>query len=85
MHIYLGIDGSSKYKHHLCSIFICVCFLLANLSLDEMRCLYFKLKDKVFSQLPIGGLPHSNTEELEKILKNIFGEYRTLGSKQYPK
>ena len=62
-----------------------MCFLLANLSLSEMRCLYFKLKDKVFSKLPVVGLPHSNTEELERILKDVFGEHRTLGSKQYPK
>ncbi|XP_065899410.1 85/88 kDa calcium-independent phospholipase A2-like isoform X2 [Dysidea avara] len=64
---------------------LALAIVYTNLSLGEMRCLYFKLKDKVFSKLPVLGLPHSNTEELERILKDIVGEYRTLGSKQFPK
>lgn len=48
-----------------------------------MRCLYFKLKDKVFNKL--GPIPHSDTETLEQILKSTFGEHRKLGSRTYPK
>ena len=60
-----------------------VSFPSANLSLHELHCLYFKLKDKVFSKL--GPIPHSDTETLEEILKSTFGEYRKLGSRTYPK
>ena len=48
-----------------------------------MRCLYFKLKDKVFSRL--GPFQHSDTEMLEEILKSVFGEHRKLGSRTYPR
>ena len=58
-------------------------FYVANLSLHEMRCLYFKLKDQVFNRL--GPFPHSDTDNLEKILKSTFGEHRKLGCKTYPK
>ena len=59
-------------------------FSSANLSLHEMRCLYFKLKDKVFTE-QLGPIPLSDTETLEEILKNTFGEHRKLGSRKYPK
>ena len=48
-----------------------------------MRCLYFKLKDKVFTDL--GPIPQSDTEAMEEILKSTFGEHRKLGSKKYPR
>ena len=49
-----------------------------------MRCLYFKLKDEVFSE-QLGPIPQSDTEAMEKILKSTFGEHRKLGSKTYPR
>lgn len=66
-----------------------VCLLLifiADLSLGEIRRLYFKLKSDVFMK-KIGGilLPDSQTEILENILKSTVGEYTTLGSKTHPK
>ena len=59
-------------------------FLVANKSLDEMRTMYFKFKDSVFTE---GGgvVPQCETEVLEKILKETFGETQTLGSRVYPR
>ena len=57
--------------------------LLANKSLDEMRTMYFKFKDSVFCKR--GVVPQAETEVLEKILKDTFGETQTLGSKIYPR
>lgn len=57
---------------------------LADLSLDNLRCLYFGLKDKVFHK--VGDVfPHCNTEALEEILKDAVGEQLKLGSKLHPK
>ena len=59
-------------------------FLVANKSLDEMRTMYFKFKDSVFSA-ERGIVPQGETEVLEKILKETFGETQTLGSRVYPR
>ena len=59
-------------------------YFLANLTLRDLQCLYFGLKDKVFHK--VGDLfPHCNTEALEKILKDAVGEQVKLGSKSHPK
>ena len=49
-----------------------------------MRTMYFKFKDSVFTE---GGgvVPQCETEVLEKILKETFGETQTLGSRVYPR
>ena len=57
---------------------------LADLSLRDLQCMYFGLKDKVFHK--VGNLfPHCNTEILEKILKDAVGEQVKLGAKLHPK
>ena len=58
-------------------------FLVANKSLDELRTMYFKFKDSVFCKR--GVVPQGETEVLEKILKETFGETQTLGSRIYPR
>ena len=60
--------------------------LIANLSLSEIRCMYFKLKNEVFIQ-KIGDviLPDSQTEILENILKKEVGEHTILGSQTHPR
>ena len=60
-----------------------VYFLVANKSLDELRTMYFKFKDSIFRKR--GVVPQGETEVLEKILKETFGETQTLGSRDYPR
>ena len=61
-------------------LFLCVYFI-ANLSLSEIRRMYFKFKNEVFMQ-KIGDilLPDSQIKILENILKKEVGEHTTLGS-----
>ena len=62
---------------------ICTYFL-ADLSLHELRCRYFGLKDNVFHK--VGNIfPHCDTEALEKFLKDAVGEQLKLGAKLHPK
>jgi len=55
--------------------------ILADLTLDELRRMYFSLKDKVLHSI---GIPHSDTEALEIILKDKVKEAK-LGSRTHPK
>ena len=78
----LAIIYSKLRLLHVCIITTSIS--LADLSLDDLRCLYFGLKDKVFHK--VGDVfPHCNTEALEKILKDAVGEQLKLGSKLHPK
>ena len=56
----------------------------ASKSLDELRTMYFKFKDSVFCKRG-GVVPQGETEVLEKLLKETFGETETLGSRLYPR
>jgi len=60
--------------------------ILADLSLNEIRRMYFDMKNDVFVD-KIGDvmLPDEQTEVLEGILKKKVGEQTTLGSKTHPK
>ena len=60
--------------------------ILADLSLNEIRRMYFDLKNDVFVE-KIGDvmLPDEQTEVLEGILKRKVGEQTKLGSKTHPK
>lgn len=58
-----------------------ILFHLADLTLDELRRMYFSLKDKVLHSI---GIPHSDTEALETILKDKVKETK-LGSRTHPK
>ena len=60
--------------------------ILADLSLNEIRRMYFDLKNDVFVD-KIGDilLPDEQTEVLESILKKRVGEQTKLGSKTHPK
>jgi len=58
---------------------------IADKPLKELRKMYFKLKDKIFAKCWNGAIPYSNTEALEEILKETFGEDQKLGSKEYPR
>jgi len=57
---------------------------VADKPLKELRKMYFKLKDKIFAKR-YGAIPYSNTEALEEILKETFGEDQKLGSKENPR
>ena len=74
-------------------MFLCYAYLfdiyiyfVANLSLSEIRRMYFKLKNEVFMQ-KIGDvvLPDSQTEILENILKKEVGKHTTRGSQTHPR
>ena len=54
---------------------------LADLTLNELRDMYFSLKDKVLHSI---GIPHSDTETLEMILKDKVKDIK-LGSKTHPR
>ena len=70
----------------LCDTHLFCIYFIANLSLSEIRRMYFKLKNEVFMQ-KIGDvlLPDSQTEILENILKKEVGEHMTLGSQTHPR
>ena len=65
-------------------IFLNIFYYIANLSLSELRCLYFQLKDKVFHRV-WDILPHGDTVILEEMIKSLVSEHRKLGCKTYPK
>ena len=56
---------------------------VASKSLDDLRIMYFKFKDSVFCKR--GVVPQAETEVLENILIETFGETETLGSRLYPR
>ena len=59
-------------------------YCIADLSLHELRCRYFGLKDSVLHK--VGNIfPHCNTEALEKFLQDAVGDQRKLGEKLHPK
>ena len=63
---------------------VAISIFLADLSLHELRCLYFGLKDNVLYK--VGNVfPHCNTEALEKVLKDVVGDQLKLGAKLHPK
>ena len=72
----------------LCDTHLFYIYFIANLSLSEIRRMYFKFKNEVFMQkigdvlLPDTG---SQTEILENILKKEVGEHTTLGSQTHPR
>ena len=68
------------------TVIICSVNSVADLSLNEIRRLYFELKNEVFVN-KIGGvlLPDQQTEVLEGILKREVGEQTKLGSRTHPK
>ena len=55
----------------------------ASKSMDDLRIMYFKFKDSVFCKR--GVVPQAETEVLENILIETFGETETLGSRLYPR
>ena len=63
---------------------VAIFIVLADLSLHELRCRYFGLKDKVFYKA-VSFLPHCNTEALENFLKDAVGDQLKLGEKLHPK
>ena len=58
-------------------------FSAAKKNLSELRQLYFKLKDQVFSsgRLRVG----YDTDALEEVLKETFGTDATMADCRYPK
>ena len=54
--------------------------LVGNKSLEELRRLYFKLKDDVFGE---NTSLNFNTEELQRFLKGIFGETMKMNDPKY--
>ena len=67
-----------------CKYFFCVCvFFPAKKNLTEVRQLFFKLKDEVFSN-PKAGFVY-NTKALERILQNVFGIQQCMKDKIKPK
>ena len=50
---------------------------------DELHQLYFELKDRVFKKPSFGVM--CNTEELERILKEKFGEEMRMDDRDKPK
>ena len=66
-------------------LIVAIFIVLADLSLHELRCRYFGLKDKVFYKAVGGYLPHCNTEALENFLKDAVGDQLKLGAKLHPK
>ena len=64
--------------------YMSILYFAANLSLNELRCLYFQLKDKVFHRV-WDILPHGDTVILEEMIKSLVSEHRTLGCKSHPR
>ena len=50
---------------------------------DELHQLYFEMKDRVFKKPSFGVM--CNTEELERILKEKFGEEMKMDDRHKPK
>ena len=50
-----------------------------------MRQFYFKLKEDVFTTQGIGGLGGYNTDELERILKEVLGTEKRMSDIKEPK
>ena len=59
------------------------CHHTGKLSLTQLRQLYFKFKEDVFSTDRLGFA--YNTEALEKILKDIFGTEARMSSVKFPR
>lgn len=59
--------------------------LLGNKTLAELRQFYFKLKEDVFTTQGIGGLGGYNTDELERILKEVLGTEKRMSDVKEPK
>ena len=60
-------------------------FLLGKKTLAELRQFYFKLKEDVFTTHGIGGLGGYNTDELERILKEVLGTEKRMSDIKEPK
>ena len=56
---------------------------LGNKSLEEVRQLYYKLKDDVFGNSMIASL-NFNTDKLQKFLQETFGEMK-MNDVKYPR
>lgn len=63
---------------------LALAMVYTNLSLSELRSLYFQLKDKVFHRV-LDILPHADTSILEAMIKDLVSEHRILGCKSHPK
>ena len=66
-----------------CVVMFVVLFPIAKKSLQELRQLYFKLKDQVFARDRMGFA--YNTDALESILKEEFGEDMVMSDCQFPR
>ena len=58
-------------------------FFIGNMSLEEVRRFYFKLKDDIFGNSTAS--MNFNTEELQRFLKGIFGEDKKMSDVEYPR
>ena len=62
-----------------------ILLIIGKKTLAELRQFYFKLKEDVFSSQGIGGLGGFNTEELERILKEVLGTEMRMSDIKEPK
>lgn len=62
---------------------LCYLLLAAKKSLAELRQLYFRMKEKVFGSDRFGFA--YNTENLEELLKDVFGTTMTMADEELPK
>ena len=59
------------------------CYNVAKKTLSELRKLYFRMKDEVFGKSFVG--VSYDTDSLEKILKEEFGEEMIMNDVTYPR
>ena len=79
--IHSPMGGVAK-SYCLCCLGV-ISLLTAGKSLLEIRQLYFKMKEEVFSS-PRAGLPF-NTKALEKLLQDELGTEMCMGDVKQPK
>ena len=76
------MSGVAKILLCLCCLGV-ISFLTAGKSLHEIRQLYFKIKEEMFSS-PRAGLAF-NTKALEKLLQDELGTEMCMGDVKRPK